>query len=142
MSFGLWCVAPPAVRTIVTLAACFCEARFTLLLCVFAAWTFHPNILAHNSTMLTTPGDKAYNDYRLEDMMKAANLNLLPLRKKNSHRVLPSGLTYLLSCCRKVIETTGSLIERLLPRHIHAVTARGFELKVALFVIAASCNAC
>ena len=87
-------------------------------------------------------GDKAYNDYGLEDMMKAANLNLLPLRKKNSHRVLPSGLTYLLSCCRKVIETTGSLIERLLPRHIHAVTAPGFELKVALFVIAASCNAC
>ena len=86
-------------------------------------------------------GDKAYNDYGLEDMMKAANLNLLPLRKKNSHRVLPSGLTYLLSCCRKVIETTGSLIERLLPRHIHAVTAPGFELKVALFVIAASFNA-
>lgn len=83
-------------------------------------------------------GDKAYNDYGLEDMMKEANLNLLPLRKKNSHRLLPSGLTYLLSCCRKVIETTGSLIERLLPKHIHAITARGFELKVALFVIAVS----
>lgn len=86
-------------------------------------------------------GDKAYNDYGLEDMMKVANLNLLPLRKSNSHRQLPSGLTYLLSCCRKIIETTGSLIERLLPKHIHAVTARGFELKVALFVIAASFNA-
>ena len=85
-------------------------------------------------------GDKAYNDYGLEDMMKDANLNLLPLRKSNSHRPLPSGLTYLLSCCRKVIETTGSLIERLLPRHIHAITACGFELKVALFVIAASFN--
>jgi len=83
-------------------------------------------------------GDKAYNDYGLEDMMKEANLNLLPLRKKNSHRLLPSGLTYLLSCCRKVIETTGSLIERLLPKHIHAITARGFELKAALFVIAVS----
>jgi hypothetical protein len=33
------------------------------------------------------------------------------------------------------------LIERLLPKHIHAVTARGFELKAALFVIAASFNA-
>ena len=86
-------------------------------------------------------GDKAYNDYTLEDMMQEANLTLMPLRKKNSHRPLPSGLAYLVSCCRKVIETTGSLIERLLPKHIHAVTARGFELKVALFVIAASFNA-
>ena len=86
-------------------------------------------------------GDKAYNDYGLEDVMKAANLILLPLRTKNSHRPLRSGLTYLLSYCRKIIETTGSLIERLLPKHIHAVTARGFELKVALFVIAASFKA-
>ena len=85
-------------------------------------------------------GDKAYNDYDLEDMMLDANLNLLPLRRSNSHRSLPSLMTYLLSYCRKVVETTGSLIERLLPKHIHAVTARGFELKVALFVLAASFN--
>ena len=83
-------------------------------------------------------GDKAYNDYGLEDLMSDANIHLLPLRKKNSQRPLPSWMTYLLSCCRKVIETTGSLVERLLPKHIHAVTARGFELKVALFVLAVS----
>ncbi len=71
-------------------------------------------------------GDKVYNDYALEDMLLEANLNLLPLREKNSHRSLPSWLTNLLSYCRKVIKTTGSLIERLLPKHIHAVTARGF----------------
>lgn len=85
-------------------------------------------------------GDKAYNDYTLEDMMPDANLNPLPLRKNNSHRTLPYWFAYLLSYCRKVIEATGSLIERLLPKHIHAVTARGFELKVALFVLAASFN--
>lgn len=85
-------------------------------------------------------GDKAYNDYGLEDMMLEANLNLLPLRKKNSHRTLPVWMTYLLSSCRKIVETTGSLLERLLPKHIHAVTARGFELKVALFVLAVSFN--
>jgi len=85
-------------------------------------------------------GDKAYNNYALEDMMLDANLNLLPLRKKNSHRPLPSWMTYLLAYCRKIVETTGSLIERLLPKHIHAVTARGFELKIALFVLAASFN--
>jgi hypothetical protein len=85
-------------------------------------------------------GDKAYNDYSFEDLMLDANINLLPLRKKNSHRALPAWLTYLLAYSRRVVETTGSLIERLLPKHIHAVTARGFELKVALFVLAASFN--
>jgi hypothetical protein len=39
-----------------------------------------------------------------------------------------------------MVETTGSLIERLLPKSIHAVTAKGFELKVALFVLACSIN--
>jgi hypothetical protein len=39
-----------------------------------------------------------------------------------------------------MVETTGSLIERLLPKHIHAVTPRGFEIKVALFALACSLN--
>jgi hypothetical protein len=39
---------------------------------------------------------------------------------------------------RKIIETTGSLVERPLPKSIHAVTPQGFELKVALFVLACS----
>ena len=91
-----------------------------------------------NDALIT--GDKAYNDYGLEDLMLERNIHLLPLRKKNSLRPLPSILTYLLSYSRKIVETAGSLIERLLPKHIHAVTARGFELKVALFVLAASFN--
>jgi hypothetical protein len=32
------------------------------------------------------------------------------------------------------------LIERMLPKTIHAVTAKGFELKVFLFVLAYSLN--
>jgi hypothetical protein len=39
-----------------------------------------------------------------------------------------------------MIETTGSLIERLLPKSIHAVTASGFELKIGIFVLACSIN--
>ena len=85
-------------------------------------------------------GDKAYNDYGLEDLMNEAGQKLRPLRKNNSKRSFPAWMTYLLACYRKVIETTGSLIEKLLPKHIHAVTARGFELKVALFVLATSFN--
>jgi hypothetical protein len=47
---------------------------------------------------------------------------------------------YLMSSYRKLVETTGSLLEQLLPKHIHAVTSAGFELKVALFVLACSTN--
>jgi hypothetical protein len=85
-------------------------------------------------------GDKAYNDYTIEDMMREAGLELLPLRKKNSLRSVPPYMYYLQSTVRKIVETTGSLIERLLPKSIHAVTAKGFELKVALFVLACSIN--
>jgi hypothetical protein len=85
-------------------------------------------------------GDKAYNDYTIEDIMRDAGIELLPLRKKNSHRPVPAYMTYLQASVRKIVETTGSLIERLMPKSIHAVTAKGFELKVALFVLACSIN--
>jgi len=62
-----------------------------------------------------------------------AGLELLPFRKKNSLRPVPPFKFYLQSTVRKMVETTGSLIERLFPKSIHAVTAKGFELKVALF---------
>jgi hypothetical protein len=85
-------------------------------------------------------GDKAYNDYTVEDVLREAGLELLPMRKNNSLRPVPPFFTYLQASVRKMVETTGSLIERLLPKSIHAVTARGFELKVALFVLATSIN--
>ena len=83
-------------------------------------------------------GDKAYTDYMVEDVMCEANVPLSPLRKKNSERPVPPWIHYLMSSYRKMVETTGSLVERLLPKHIHAVTARGFEIKVTLFVLACS----
>ncbi len=83
-------------------------------------------------------GDMANNDYTIEDVMREAGIELLPLRKKNSLRPVPPYMFYLQSGIRKVVETTGSLIERLLPKSIHAVTPKGFELKVALFVLACS----
>jgi hypothetical protein len=85
-------------------------------------------------------GDKAYTDYTLEDLFQEANRKLLPLRKSNSKRPVPPWIHYLSSSYRKAIETTGSLIERLLPKSIHAVTAQGFELKVAIFTLACSIN--
>ncbi len=83
-------------------------------------------------------GDKAYNDYAVEDLLHELGIQFWPLRKQNSKRPLPPWVTYLMAAYRKRIETTGSLIERILPKHIHAVTAAGFELKVALFILACS----
>lgn len=82
-------------------------------------------------------GDKAYADYLIEDVTNEANIAFSPLRKKNSSRPVPPWVRYLMSSYRKMVETTtGSMIARLLPKHIRAVTARGFEIKVALFVLA------
>lgn len=82
--------------------------------------------------------DKAYNDYELEDVLREADLQLLPMRKHNSKRPSPPWMRYLQAHFRKAVETTGSLLERLLPKSIHAVTAEGFELKLVLFVLALS----
>jgi Transposase DDE domain len=85
-------------------------------------------------------GDKAYTDYGMEDALCEAGFELAPLRKKNSQRPIPPWAAYLRALYRQAIETTGSLLERLLPRSIHAVTACGFELKLAIFVLACSIN--
>ena len=69
-------------------------------------------------------GDKAYNNYELEDVLAEAGLHLLPLRKRNSKRPVPPWMHYLQAHYRKAVETAGSLLERLLPKSIHAVTSR------------------
>jgi len=84
--------------------------------------------------------DKAYTDYLVEDLLDEAGIHLAPDRKKNSKRPMPPWLRFFLRQYRNQVETAGSLIERLLPKSIHAVTAKGFELKVILFVLASSIN--
>jgi hypothetical protein len=92
--------------------------------------------LARGSTVY---GDKAFNEYFTEDVLaEAAEITLLPLRKQNSRRGVAAYVEYVQHYYRKGVETAASLIERLLPKSIHAVTARGFELKVFLFVLALS----
>jgi hypothetical protein len=85
--------------------------------------------------------DKAYNNYELEDALEeAAHIQLCPIRKKHSRRAVPPYRAYVQHYYRKKIETVGSLIERIMPKTIHAVTSAGFELKVFLFVLAYSIN--
>lgn len=71
-------------------------------------------------------------------MREVDQIVLQPIRKKNSKRALPPYGEFVQHYQRKMVETVGSLLERLLPKSIHAVTAEGFELKVALFVVAHS----
>ena len=85
-------------------------------------------------------GDKAYNLYWLEDVLKDVEVHVWPIRKKNSKRPLEPWQRGMISLCRQNVEVTGSLLERLLPKHIHATSANSFELKVVLFVLAVSVN--
>jgi DDE family transposase len=85
--------------------------------------------------------DRAYNDYEIEDLLKAVDhIQLIPMRKKNSKRGLPPYVSFVQHYHRKRVETAGSLLAQMFPKAVHAVTSQGFELKVALFVIAYSLN--
>jgi len=83
-------------------------------------------------------GDKAYNVYAVEDELKERKIDLMPIRKKNSTRKRDSLFEAGIKYTRKKIESVFSVIEQKFPRHIHAVTHRGFELKIILFVLAYS----
>ncbi len=84
--------------------------------------------------------DKAYTDYEVEDALNAAGLRMKPMRRSNSKRPFPPWIRFIQAKYRKIVETTGSMLERLLPKSIHSVTPQGFELKVGLFVLATSLN--
>jgi hypothetical protein len=79
--------------------------------------------------------DKAYNDYMYEDLMnEILDVRLIPKRKTNMKRANNVYDDYLLSAKRNRIETTFSSIVSLMPRSIHAVTTKGFYLKVFFFI--------
>ena len=82
--------------------------------------------------------DKAYNCYEFEDSLQEIGISLIAQRKGNSKRPLTGCLRYIQSRARKKIETTFSQITNLFPRSIHAVTERGFMLKIYLFILAHS----
>lgn len=83
--------------------------------------------------------DKAYTDYDYEDLLEeAGGLHLKAQRKKNSKRPMPAWEEFLGKPIRQYIETVFSGITGLFSKKIHAVTARGFELKIVWFLLAFS----
>ncbi len=87
----------------------------------------------------TIHADKGYTDYQEEDLLQAAaGIKLLAQRRKNAKRQRPVWEEFLSHPIRKRVETTFSRLTNWLPRHIHAVTQRGFVLKLVCFLVAFS----
>jgi hypothetical protein len=82
--------------------------------------------------------DKAYTDYDYEDLLKEAGLHLKAQRKKNSKRKMPAWEEFLGKPIRQYIETVFSRLSAMFSRKIHAVTPRGFDLKIVCFLLAFS----
>lgn len=84
--------------------------------------------------------DAAYTDYGIEDMLREEGIQLRSHRKKNSRRKDAPWVSYLKGVIRKQIETSISQIKGLFLGKIHAVTLRGFLIKILLFLLAFQLN--
>lgn len=82
--------------------------------------------------------DKAYTDYDYEDLLEEVGLHLKAQRKKNSKRPMPAWEEFLGKPIRQYIETVFSRLTSFFPKKVHAVTSRGFELKIVCFLLAFS----
>lgn len=81
--------------------------------------------------------DAGYTDYVAEDVFAEASGNQQKsARRKNSKRPHHPAQNFLIQYFRKGIETTFSRLTARFPKQIHAVTAAGFALKIALFIFA------
>lgn len=81
--------------------------------------------------------DKLHNDYAFEDFLQeTGQIQLKPLRKKNSKRAVAPWEKFFCQRVRKRVETSFSQLTQLFAKSIHAVTARGFELKIVCFILA------
>jgi Transposase DDE domain len=85
--------------------------------------------------------DSGYTDYQLEDLYQACEqIQLKVCRKSNSKRKDKPYEAYLKNHYRKKIENVFSGITALFPKKIHAVTPKGFLLKIMLFIFAYTFN--
>lgn len=85
--------------------------------------------------------DAAYTDYQAEDNMKEVEyVDLMVSRKCNSKRPDEPWIRFIKQYMRKGIETSFSEIKALFLRKIHAVTFKGFLLKLVMFMLAFTLN--
>ncbi|MCS7208179.1 MAG: IS982 family transposase [Fimbriimonadales bacterium] len=87
----------------------------------------------------TVIGDKGYTSATEEAVCaEAEQLVFCPLRRRNMRAQRPAWAEWYLGSRRRRVETGFSVLCQMLPRSVHAVSSRGFELKVYAFVIAYS----
>jgi hypothetical protein len=86
----------------------------------------------------TIHADKGYTDYHYEDLLEEVGVKLLSQRKKRSKRPHSASKEFLAKPIRQYIETVFSKLSALFSRKIHAVTPKGFELKIVCFLLAFS----
>ena len=85
--------------------------------------------------------DSAYTNYEIEDQLFETDLIALKVhRKSNSKRKDSPSAAFIKEYMRKRVETTISEIKGLFLRKIHAVTFKGWLLKISLFVFAFTLN--
>ena len=84
-------------------------------------------------------GDSGFLDLPFEeDLQQDAGFILVVPRRKNMKNQLGGCLQYICGVVRKRVETTFSQLNERFARSIHTVTARGFELKIFLTILAFS----
>ena len=84
-------------------------------------------------------GDSGFLDRQFEKALgEEGGLRLVVPRRSNMKEQLEGCLEFICGVRRKRVETTFSQLTQRLARSIHAVTPRGFELKILLSVLAFS----
>lgn len=84
-------------------------------------------------------GDGGFLDIAFEKALKdEADIDLTVPRRKNMKAQLDACTAYICRTVRKRVETTFSQLTERMARSIHAVTPRGFELKIMLTTLALS----
>jgi len=82
-------------------------------------------------------GDSGFLDGSFEkDLRQEADIDLIVPRRKNMKEQLEGVIAFVCGRIRKRVETTFSQLTERMARSIHAVTPRGFELKIMLAVLA------
>lgn len=85
--------------------------------------------------------DSAYTNYEIEDQLfETDQIALKVHRKSNSKRKDSVSAAFIKEYMRKRVETTISEIKGLFLRKIHAVTFKGWLLKITLFIFAFTLN--
>jgi len=85
--------------------------------------------------------DAGYTNYEIEGRMPEADgVALKVSRRSNGKKKDCASASYIKEQRRKIVEATISGIKSLFLRRIHAVTFRGWLLKITLFIFAFTLN--